>query len=104
MIRILPVVKGVYKPRFDCPFQIIKVSSSGSFIVVQGRKNEMIERNISDVKRAVKPIQRKMTYKIIKPVERNEEREEEQFIHPNQEQPRYPARQHSKPNRYGVSI
>ena len=62
MIRILPAVKGVYKPRFDGPFQIIKVSSSGNFIVVQGRNNEMIERNISDVKKAFKPIQRKMTY------------------------------------------
>ena len=31
IIRILPVVNGVYKPRFDGPFQIIKVSSSGNY-------------------------------------------------------------------------
>ena len=45
-----------------------------------------------------------MTYEVIQPMERNEEKEEEPFVHPNQEQPRYPARQHSKPNRYGLSI
>ena len=50
MIRILPAIKGVYKPLFDGPFQIIKVGSSGNFIVIQGKNNEMIERNISDAK------------------------------------------------------
>ena len=70
MIRISPAVKGVYKPRFDGPFQIIKFSSSGNFIVVQGRNNEMIERNISDVKKSFKPIQRKITYEVIQPMKR----------------------------------
>ena len=51
MIRIFPVQKSVYKPRFSGPFKVINIKSSGSFITVKNNKNVLIERNIKDIKR-----------------------------------------------------
>ena len=42
-IRIFPVQKSVYEPRFSGPFKVINIKSSGSFITGKDNKNVLIE-------------------------------------------------------------
>jgi len=106
MIRILPPVKGIYKPRFDGPFKIVKTASNGKFIVVNGRNNERIERNICDVKRAKEPQAKCLSYEVT-PQEMGENSHEHNqncnLSQDSQPCPRYPTRLHQFPNRYGFT-
>ena len=105
-IKILPAIKGIYKPRFDGPFKIIETASNGKFIVVEGRNNERIERNICDVKRAKKPQTKCFSYEFMPQDFQPEIEEHNQNCNVSQESqpiPRYPVRLHRLPDRYGFS-
>jgi len=51
MVKIFPVIKSIYSPRFDGPFKVVEVKGGGKSITVIGRNGERTVRNIHHVKK-----------------------------------------------------
>jgi len=109
MVKILPVRKSIYNPRFDGPYPVVRVKSKGRFIVCNKGDGKLCERNICDVKLAPKPSENnreRPTYEAISaPANQYSDQitqETAPTITPTTTN-RYPTRHRLIPKRYGYS-
>ena len=102
MIRLFPIEKSIFKPRFDGQFKVIDVKGQNKCITVIGREGEKIVRNIQDTKKVEAevelPIKKRTIYRQVSKYSSSSSAS----IH-NSPTPRYPQRRRRQNVRYGFS-